>query len=468
MSRFDAPFVTLMGRNLMGDHTSFILVLLVPLYWVFPAAGTLFFAQALVIGPGAVPVFLYARRRLASEAMALVLAAAYLLHPAVGWTNLENFHPDAFIGVLVGTAIWAALERHWRTYAVFVVLALLVKEDVALVVVLDLGRPQAGPSDRADHDHRQHQLHARGDAGRHALAHRRGRPQRLADPVRRGRRVRRDDVPPSRRRDRPLPVGRAPLVRVADADAVRLRVPAPAERGAHRLTGARRQRRVDVLVPVPHPVPLLAGGGSAAGDRNGLRCRRLRPPGAGGGRCGRGGPPSYHGVLVGLPPFSCYGSPTGRPAIPWPSRCGELIDGIPSDAGVSAYHRVTPHLAHREKIYQFPNPFRVVLYGPDISLEGTRLDDLADGVEYVVLPVAKEPDNQEDWDVIRPGPSISSSRTRRGSCGAGPTARSRRSPTDQPYRQSEGTDPYRLCSLTGRSCVRIRCRRRRRPSAPAR
>ena len=69
---------------------------------------------------------------------------------------------------------------------------------------------------------------------------------------------------------------------------------------------------------------------------------------------------------------------------------------------MSAYHRVTPHLAHREKIYQFPNPFRVVLYGPDISLEGTRLDDLADGVEYVVLPVAKEPDNQEDWDVIRP------------------------------------------------------------------
>ena len=126
MSRFDAPFVTLMGRNLMGDHTSFILVLLVPFYWLFPAAGTLFFAQALVLGLGAVPVFLYARRRLASEAMALVLAAAYLLHPAVGWTNLENFHPDSFLGLLVGAAIWAALERHWRTYAVFVVLALLV------------------------------------------------------------------------------------------------------------------------------------------------------------------------------------------------------------------------------------------------------------------------------------------------------------------------------------------------------
>ena len=36
MSRFHAPFVTLMGRNLFGDHTSFILVLLVPFYWLVP------------------------------------------------------------------------------------------------------------------------------------------------------------------------------------------------------------------------------------------------------------------------------------------------------------------------------------------------------------------------------------------------------------------------------------------------
>jgi hypothetical protein len=34
MSRFKTPFVTLMGRNLIGDHTSFILVLLVQLYWI--------------------------------------------------------------------------------------------------------------------------------------------------------------------------------------------------------------------------------------------------------------------------------------------------------------------------------------------------------------------------------------------------------------------------------------------------
>ncbi len=93
----------------------------------------MFFFQSLAIGAGAIPVFLYGRKRLASEWFALVGAATYLLHPAVSWTNLENFHPDAFLGVFVGFAIYAALESKWRMYVVFVVLSLLVKEDVSLV-----------------------------------------------------------------------------------------------------------------------------------------------------------------------------------------------------------------------------------------------------------------------------------------------------------------------------------------------
>ena len=135
LSRFQAPFSTLMGRNVFGDHTSFVLFFLVPFYWLFPGAGIMFFAQSLAIGAGAIPVFLYGRRRLGSEWFAIVGAATYLLHPAVSWTNLENFHPDAFLGVFVGFAIYAALESKWRLYIVFVVLSLLVKEDASLVIV---------------------------------------------------------------------------------------------------------------------------------------------------------------------------------------------------------------------------------------------------------------------------------------------------------------------------------------------
>ncbi len=54
MSRFKAPFVTLMGRNLFGDHASFILVGLVPLYWVAPGSWILFFSQSALLGAGRV------------------------------------------------------------------------------------------------------------------------------------------------------------------------------------------------------------------------------------------------------------------------------------------------------------------------------------------------------------------------------------------------------------------------------
>ncbi|MED6337172.1 MAG: DUF2079 domain-containing protein, partial [Actinomycetota bacterium] len=57
LSRFRSPFVTTMGRNLLGDHPSFILLVLVPFYWFAPGAWILFWSQAAVIGLGALPVY---------------------------------------------------------------------------------------------------------------------------------------------------------------------------------------------------------------------------------------------------------------------------------------------------------------------------------------------------------------------------------------------------------------------------
>ncbi|MEK7411397.1 MAG: DUF2079 domain-containing protein, partial [Actinomycetota bacterium] len=89
----------------------------------------------MVIAMGGIPVFLYTRRYLSSEAMGAAMVAVYLIHPAVSWTNLENYHPDSFLAVLVGLALYGALERKWRIFGFAVVLALLVKEDVALMLV---------------------------------------------------------------------------------------------------------------------------------------------------------------------------------------------------------------------------------------------------------------------------------------------------------------------------------------------
>ncbi|HEY7530972.1 MAG TPA: DUF2079 domain-containing protein [Gemmatimonadota bacterium] len=133
LSRFETPFVTIMGRHLFGDHTSFILLPLVPFYWIAPSGKVLLVAQSAALGIAALPAFLVARHQLRSEMPAALLAVAYLLQPAVGWTNFEQFHPDVFEIPLALLAFWLVLERRWTAFLVTIVALLSVKEDVPLL-----------------------------------------------------------------------------------------------------------------------------------------------------------------------------------------------------------------------------------------------------------------------------------------------------------------------------------------------
>ena len=135
LSRFEAPFVTLMGRNLMGDHASLILFFVVPLYWLIPGTETLLALQAVVIAAGAIPIYFFARRLLNSSLLGFLFGVVWLVNPAVNGTNMENYHPDSFLGLLVPIAMVCALSKKWRGYWIALVLCLLVKEDVVLIVL---------------------------------------------------------------------------------------------------------------------------------------------------------------------------------------------------------------------------------------------------------------------------------------------------------------------------------------------
>jgi uncharacterized membrane protein len=137
-----------MGRDLFGDHTSFILLLLVPIYWVYPHVAALLVIQSAALALGALPVYLLARRLLHDNIASTLLAAAFLLNPALQGGNIEQFHPECFLVPLVGFAIYAAVTSKRKLLIVTVVLCLLVKEDAALLVV-PLGLWVAYRRDRA-------------------------------------------------------------------------------------------------------------------------------------------------------------------------------------------------------------------------------------------------------------------------------------------------------------------------------
>ena len=118
-----------------GRHFSPIFILILPFYALHRDPTTLLFLQSLALGLAAVPLYLFARSRLANAPIALLMSALYLASPVVHDVNIVNeFHEIAFIVPLLFLAFYAIETERWRLYALAAVGALLVKEEAALTV----------------------------------------------------------------------------------------------------------------------------------------------------------------------------------------------------------------------------------------------------------------------------------------------------------------------------------------------
>ena len=135
LSRFEIPFSTVRGLLLFGDHSSYILLLLAPLYWVLPDAEALLVLTVVVIAVGGPLAYLAARAVGAPRFMAALVGIGYLAHPAVGWNARDGFHPEQFVlPLLIAAFLLFARDRDRWAIAV-VIIALLAKEDVGIVVI---------------------------------------------------------------------------------------------------------------------------------------------------------------------------------------------------------------------------------------------------------------------------------------------------------------------------------------------
>ncbi|HEY3375457.1 MAG TPA: DUF2079 domain-containing protein [Candidatus Aquicultor sp.] len=136
LSQGAAPFITVRGLHLFGDHLSLILLLIAPLYKVWADARLLLILQTIALALGAVPVFLLARARLKNAALALSIAVSYLLYPALQWVNFDQFHPESFAAPSLLFALYFANQSRYLWFSIAAGIALLTKEDMALVVAL--------------------------------------------------------------------------------------------------------------------------------------------------------------------------------------------------------------------------------------------------------------------------------------------------------------------------------------------
>lgn len=124
------PFMGPTGSHL-ARHATFFAYVIAPIYWLAPRPETLLVIQAAVLGGAAIPLYLYARRHLPRWTAALV-SYLYLLYPPLHGGNLYDFQFLTFGGFFLWLVLYAVEARRPILAVVSTVLALSVREDVAL------------------------------------------------------------------------------------------------------------------------------------------------------------------------------------------------------------------------------------------------------------------------------------------------------------------------------------------------
>ena len=124
----------MMGMNSLGDHVSPSLLLLAPVYAVYPRAATLILLQRVLFAASALLLYGAATRVLGSAWAAATLSLAYLVYPPLHGVNLLSFTPVALSVPLVMWVFWCYETRRRKWIWLALVLALGVKENVPFVL----------------------------------------------------------------------------------------------------------------------------------------------------------------------------------------------------------------------------------------------------------------------------------------------------------------------------------------------
>ena len=121
------------GVSHFGYHFSPILFTFIPLYLVSPGPHVLLICQSILIGLGAIPIYLCGRELLGSKE-GLIMGLLYLIYPAVHGANLFAFHELAFLPFFLGLGLWGYITDRRNLCFLACAFCLLIKEDVSLII----------------------------------------------------------------------------------------------------------------------------------------------------------------------------------------------------------------------------------------------------------------------------------------------------------------------------------------------
>lgn len=121
----------------LAFHADFLLILIAPIYKIFPATETLLIIQAFIVALGAIPVYLIAkhvfpRRKL----LPMFFSLLYLFSPILERANIFEFHSEVLSVTFLLFTFFFLLKEKTRVFLLFFFLALISKENLSLTLAM--------------------------------------------------------------------------------------------------------------------------------------------------------------------------------------------------------------------------------------------------------------------------------------------------------------------------------------------
>lgn len=118
----------------LSFHSDFLLILIAPIYKIFPFTETLLIIQAFVVALGAIPVYLIAKHIFKRNRLPLLFSLLYLLSPIVERANIFDFHSEVLAITFLLFTFYFLLTNRLKSFLLFFFLALISKETISLTL----------------------------------------------------------------------------------------------------------------------------------------------------------------------------------------------------------------------------------------------------------------------------------------------------------------------------------------------
>jgi len=123
-----------LNRPFLGDHFHPLLAALAPFYWIYASEKTLLFLQPFLILSAIIPLYLIGYRLTKSVFFSHCVIIAYSMYLPLQHGIFFDFHEIALVPPLFAWAYYFFLEKKPKALSLFLILLLLVKEEMGFFV----------------------------------------------------------------------------------------------------------------------------------------------------------------------------------------------------------------------------------------------------------------------------------------------------------------------------------------------